>query len=135
MADKKTDVRNILLSHWGQFGRNFFTRYDYEGCESESANKVMKELEDLFKNADFIGRQLSHGNKTYEVLLADDFKYTDPIDHIVTKNQGLRILFKDGSRIVFRLSGTGSSGATIRLYVDSYENDSSKYELDAQVSK
>jgi len=90
-------------------------------------------LEEQFNQPDFIGKEFSYGDKTYEVLLADDFKYTDPIDNSITLKQGLRILFKDGSRIVFRLSGTGSSGATIRLYVDSYENDSNKYEMDAQV--
>lgn len=133
LAYKKSNVRDILLEHWRKFGRNFFTRYDYEGCDSESANKVMAHLQDQFKQSDFVGKEFSHGDKTYTVSLADDFQYTDPIDHVVTKNQGLRILFKDGSRIVFRLSGTGSSGATIRLYVDSYENDPAKYEQDAQV--
>ena len=93
----------------------------------------MNTLEELFKQSDFVGKELTYGDKKYTVALADNFQYTDPIDKIVTKNQGLRILFKDGSRIVFRLSGTGSSGATIRLYVDSYENEPSKYELDAQV--
>lgn len=133
LAANKANVKEVLLGHWNKFGRNFFTRYDYEGCDSESANKVMQQLKDLFKQADFVGRQLNYGDKSYEVKLADDFQYTDPIDNVVTKNQGLRILFADGSRIVFRLSGTGSSGATIRLYVDSYENDAAKYELDAQI--
>lgn len=130
---KKTNVKDLLLNHWNKFGRNFFTRYDFEGVDSESANKVMNHLKEQFKETDFVGKTLKHGDKTYVVKLADDFQYTDPIDHVVTKNQGLRILFEDGSRIVFRLSGTGSSGATIRLYVDSYENDPSKYQLDAQV--
>jgi len=130
---KKLSVKDVLLEHWTKYGRNFFTRYDYEGCDSESAGKVMNTLEELFKQSDFVGKELTYGDKKYTVALADNFQYTDPIDKIVTKNQGLRILFKDGSRIVFRLSGTGSSGATIRLYVDSYENEPSKYELDAQV--
>ena len=93
----------------------------------------MKHLQDEFNKADFVGKEFTHGSKTYAVELADDFAYTDPIDHSVSTKQGLRILFKDGSRVVFRLSGTGSSGATIRLYIDSYENDPAKYELDAQV--
>lgn len=130
---KKSSVKNLLLDHWKKLGRNFFTRYDYEGCDSDSANKVMQHLESYSTQSDFIGKQLSYGEKSYVVSLVDDFQYTDPIDKIVTKNQGLRFLFKDGSRIVFRLSGTGSSGATIRLYADCYENDPSKYELDAQV--
>ena len=95
--------------------------------------KFMKHLQDTFAQADFVGKDFSFANKTYKVGLADDFAYTDPIDQSVSTKQGLRILFTDGSRVVIRLSGTGSSGATIRLYIDSYENDSSKYELDAQV--
>lgn len=80
-------MKEVLLGHWNKFGRNFFTRYDYEGCDSESANKVMQQLKDLFKQADFVGRQLNYGDKSYEVKLADDFQYTDPIDNVVTKNQ------------------------------------------------
>lgn len=131
LEHKKSNIKSILLSHWQSYGRNFFTRYDYEDCESEAANNVMRTIEAHFERQDFIGTQLTHGGKSFEVALADDFEYTDPIDHSVTKKQGLRILFKDGSRIVFRLSGTGSSGATIRLYADSYENDEAKYEMDA----
>lgn len=94
---------------------------------------MVKHLQDTFNQADFVGKTFTYGEKTYEVALADDFSYTDPIDHSVSTKQGLRILFKDGSRVIYRLSGTGSSGATIRLYIDSYENDPAKYELDAQV--
>ncbi|CAF0759089.1 unnamed protein product [Brachionus calyciflorus] len=133
LANKKMTIRDILLAHWNKYGRNFFSRYDYEECDSDSANKVMKHLQDLFAQADFVGREFTFGDKKFTVKLADDFQYTDPVDHSVTTKQGLRIVFTDGSRVIFRLSGTGSSGATIRLYIDSYENDSSKYELDAQV--
>lgn len=130
---KRQNIKEILLAHWNKYGRNFFSRYDYEECDTEPANQVMKHLQETFNQADFVGKQFTYGDKSYEVALADDFSYTDPIDHSVSTKQGLRIVFKDGSRVVFRLSGTGSSGATIRLYIDSYENDSSKYELDAQV--
>lgn len=133
LAAKKTSIEDILISHWKKYGRNFFSRYDYEECDSDSANKMMKHLMDLFEKDDFVGQEFSFNDKKYIVKLADDFQYTDPVDHSVTKKQGLRIVFTDGSRVVFRLSGTGSSGATIRLYIDSYENDSSKYELDAQI--
>lgn len=121
------------MEHWTQFGRNFFSRYDYEECESDGANKMMKHLAETFSQPDFIGKEFKYADKTYKVALADDFQYTDPIDHSVTTKQGLRIVFADGSRLIFRLSGTGSSGATIRLYIESYENDSVKYGLDAQV--
>jgi phosphoglucomutase len=130
---KRLNIKDILLGHWNTFGRNFFSRYDYEDCDTESANKVMSHLQETFKQPEFIDKEFTYGDKSYRVGLADDFAYTDPIDHSVSVKQGLRILFKDGSRVVFRLSGTGSSGATIRLYIDSYENDPAKYELDAQV--
>jgi len=133
LASKKLSVREILLNHWETYGRNFFSRYDYEECESVAANNMIKHLEDLFKQPDFIGKEFSYSDKKYTVSLADDFEYIDPIDKSLTNKQGLRIVFTDGSRIIFRLSGTGSSGATIRLYIDSYENDPSKYEMDAQV--
>ncbi len=133
MEAKRSNIKDILLDHWNKFGRNFFSRYDYEDCDTESANKVMNHLQETFKQTDFIGKEFTHGSKSYTVGLADDFAYTDPIDHSVSTKQGLRILFKDGSRVVFRLSGTGSSGATIRLYIDSYESNPAKYELDAQV--
>lgn len=81
---------------------NFFSRYDYEDCDTESANKVMKHLQDTFAQADFVGKDFSFANKTYKVGLADDFAYTDPIDQSVSTKQGLRILFTDGSRVVFR---------------------------------
>ena len=134
LANKKQTISEILIAHWKKFGRNFFSRYDYEECDSAAANNMIKHLETQFAQKDFVGKTFSHGDKSYEVALADDFQYVDPVDHSVTTKQGLRILFKDGSRIIFRLSGTGSSGATIRLYIDSYENDPAKYELDAQVS-
>lgn len=81
----------------------------------------------------FVGKQFSSGDKTYKVAVADNFAYTDPVDGSVSKNQGLRIIFSDGSRIIFRLSGTGSAGATVRLYIDSYENDGQKILQDPQV--
>ncbi|RKO83476.1 alpha-D-phosphohexomutase [Blyttiomyces helicus] len=92
-------------------------RYDYEEVESEAAAKVFAYL-----NASIADGTLATGAAfgTYEVALADNFEYTDPIDGSVSKNQGLRIVLKDGSRIIFRLSGTGSAGATIRLYVEKY---------------
>lgn len=134
LATKKASVEQILMEHWRRFGRNFFSRYDYEECESEGANKMMKHLADTFAAPEFVGREFKYADKTYKVALADDFQYTDPIDHSVTTKQGLRIVFADGSRLVFRISGTGSTGATIRMYIDSYENDAAKFGLDAQVS-
>ncbi|XP_050664681.1 phosphoglucomutase isoform X1 [Leptidea sinapis] len=114
-------VEDILIEHWKKFGRNYFTRYDYEECASESCADMMRELERRMTAPGFVGSTFVSGEKSYVVALADDFSYMDPVDRSVAMKQGLRIVFEDGSRIVFRLSGTGSSGATVRLYIDSYE--------------
>lgn len=120
-----------MKEHWKEYGRNYFTRYDYEECESDAANRMMEHLETLIKNNSLIGKTFTSGSKSYKVDVADNFSYVDPIDKSVATNQGIRVLFEDGSRIVYRLSGTGSSGATIRIYVDSYEKDN--YDAEAQV--
>jgi phosphoglucomutase len=93
---------------------------------------MISNLEKLIAEPNFIGKTLRSGDKEYVVSVADDFSYTDPIDGSVTSKQGIRIIFSDGSRIVYRLSGTGSQGATIRLYVDCYESDKTKYRSKAQ---
>ncbi|CAI7677350.1 hypothetical protein N7533_006706 [Penicillium manginii] len=121
-------IASIQNDFWKTYGRTFFTRYDYENVDSEGANKVVGILADLVANRDtFIGSSIE-GRK---VVDAGNFSYTD-LDGSVSKNQGLYTKFDDGSRIVVRLSGTGSSGATIRLYVERYESDSSKFGLNAQ---
>lgn len=114
-------VEDILKDHWARFGRNYFTRYDYEECPSDPCNEMMSALERTITEAGFVGSAHSSGDKSYVVKVADNFSYIDPIDKSVAMKQGLRIIFEDGSRIVMRLSGTGSSGATVRLYIDSYE--------------
>lgn len=114
-------IEEILKEHWATYGRNYFTRYDYEECDLGACNKMMDLLEKTITDAGFAGKQFSAGGKSYTVKLADNFSYLDPIDKSVSTKQGLRIVFTDGSRIVMRLSGTGSSGATVRLYIDSYE--------------
>ncbi|XP_076440798.1 phosphoglucomutase-1-like [Babylonia areolata] len=129
---RKASVRNILMDHWYSYGRNFFTRYDYEGCDTEPANKMMAGLESFIADPSTIGRKFSSGGKSYTVAIADNFSYTDPVDHSVSTKQGIRIIFKDDSRIIFRLSGTGSSGATIRMYIEGYESDRAKFVKDAQ---
>ena len=133
MAARRQTVEQILKDHWRAYGRNFFTRYDYENCEAEPCNRMMAELEERMNAAQFVGSVHQYEDKSFTVALADNFSYVDPIDASVSVKQGLRIIFEDGSRIVIRLSGTGSSGATIRLYIDSYEEDAAKHLLDAQV--
>ncbi|CAK1586702.1 unnamed protein product [Parnassius mnemosyne] len=121
LATSGLSVQGTLEAHWAKYGRNYFTRYDYEECASDPCNEMMQALEKKITAPGFVGSSFSSGNKTYVVKLADNFSYMDPIDKSVAMKQGLRIIFEDGSRIVLRLSGTGSSGATVRLYIDSYE--------------
>lgn len=122
-------IKSVQKDFWQIYGRTFFTRYDYEGCESEGANKVVAHMNELIttKKSEFVGSTVA-GRKVVE---ADDFSYTD-LDGSVSKNQGIFVKFDDGSRIVVRLSGTGSSGATIRLYIEKHETDPKSYDLDAQ---
>ncbi|XP_050540769.1 phosphoglucomutase [Daktulosphaira vitifoliae] len=134
IANVGEPVDSILTSHWKSFGRNYFTRYDYENCESEPCNQMMIDLEKKVTNPTIVGQKFTYGQKVYVLKHADNFEYCDPIDKSFTKKQGIRVLFEDGSRFVFRLSGTGSSGATIRLYAESYEPPNSNILEDAQVA-
>lgn len=125
--EKQLSIASIQQDFWKKYGRTFFTRYDYEGVDSYGANKMVEHIKGLIASESFIGYTL-HGR---EVLAADDFSYTD-LDGSVSKNQGIFVRFDDGSRIVVRLSGTGSSGATIRLYIERHESDEQHYLRDAQ---
>ncbi|CAG8513625.1 4051_t:CDS:2 [Diversispora eburnea] len=125
-------IKEILFNHYETYGRNFFTRYDYEEVDGENAKKVIMHLHHLIgegKN-EFIGKTFGQ----FIVSKADDFEYCDPIDGSVSKNQGIRIIFTDNSRIVIRLSGTGSQGATIRLYIEKYSKNPFDYEMDNQIA-
>ncbi len=126
LALRQQPVEAIVREHWARFGRNVYSRHDYEGIPTEAANGVMKLLHDSF--ATLLGAQL--GN--YKVLFCDDFSYTDPVDGSISTGQGVRIGFTDGSRIVFRLSGTGTEGATLRIYMEAFEPDIAQHHLDAQ---
>jgi len=127
LAARKQSVEEVLKDHWATYGRNFFTRYDYENCESDPCQKMMDELQAFVDNSGSIGKVFtSQSGKSFEVSKADNFAYTDPIDNSITTKQGIRVFFSDGSRFVMRLSGTGSSGATVRLYVDTFEGDKEK---------
>ena len=126
LAVKGESVEAIVKDHWKTYGRNYYSRHDYEEVDKERATELMERLREM--TGTMAGKQF--GN--YTVKYADDFSYTDPVDHSVSQKQGLRIGFTDGSRIVFRLSGTGTKGATLRLYVETYEPDASKHGLDTQ---
>lgn len=126
LAVRRQSVEDIVREHWARFGRNFYSRHDYENLPIEAASGLMQHLHDSF--ADLKGSQIG----SYRVLFCDDFSYTDPVDSSVSIGQGVRIGFTDGSRIVFRLSGTGTAGATLRIYLEAFEPDTAKHHLDAQ---
>ena len=121
-------VEQILMSHWLEYGRNVYSRHDYETIPTDAANSVMEYIKSQFNTLP----NQSFG--TYTVKTCDDFSYHDSIDGSISNNQGVRILFDDGSRIVFRLSGTGTEGATLRIYLEAFEPNSTKHHLDAQIA-
>lgn len=137
LAQKSTigtpSVENILKSHWAEFGRNVYSRHDYETIPTDAANSVMQHIKAQFET---LPKQtfVTRTGKTYTVSTCDDFSYHDSIDGSISNNQGIRILFTDGSRIVFRLSGTGTEGATLRIYLEAFEPDAAKQQVDAQVA-
>lgn len=128
LAIKRQSVEQIVKRHWLQFGRNVYSRHDYEDLPLDAANGVIEHLRSNF------GTMTGKNFGKYTIKSCDDFSYTDSIDGSISTKQGLRILFTDGSRIVFRLSGTGTSGATLRIYLEAFEPDTSKHDLDAQIA-
>lgn len=120
LAVKQKSVESIVREHWSLFGRNYYTRYDYEGIDNAAAEELMDHLRAQLP--DLPGQQLDE----YTVDYADDFAYTDPVDDSRSDHQGIRIGFSDGSRIVYRLSGTGTQGATLRVYLEAFEPDVSQ---------
>ncbi len=126
LAIKRQPVETIVKRHWARFGRNVYSRHDYEELPSDAANDLIDHIRAQFTSLP--GKTLGR----YTVKACDDFSYTDPIDGSVSQKQGIRILFDDGSRIVFRLSGTGTAGATLRIYLESFDADISQHDQDAQ---
>lgn len=126
LAVRQQSVADIAGQHWQKYGRNYYTRHDYESVPVEKATTLVKQLnEKLHKLPGKI-----FGDRT--VRYADDFSYQDPVDNSLSKNQGLRIGFDDGSRIIFRLSGTGTEGATLRVYIEKFEDAPDKLLQDPQ---
>jgi phosphoglucomutase len=126
LAARQQSVADIVREHWRTYGRNYYTRHDYEAVDSESANRLVDALR--ARMAALPNQQLG----AYTVDYADDFRYLDSIDQSVSEKQGIRIGFKDGSRIVYRLSGTGTEGATLRVYIEAYQPDPAQHDLDTQ---
>ena len=128
LAVRRQSMLEIVRDHWAEYGRTYYSRHDYEAIETDSANKLMAALEEKLDR--LAGQQA--GSLTIE--RADSFTYHDPVDGSVSRNQGLRIFFQGGSRLVFRLSGTGTSGATLRIYMELYEPDPARHDQDTQAA-
>ncbi|MFQ5642568.1 MAG: alpha-D-glucose phosphate-specific phosphoglucomutase [Thiogranum sp.] len=126
LAVRKESVQAIINAHWRSYGRNYYSRHDYEGVSADGAGELVEVLRR--SAASMQGKR--YGD--HEIAFSDDFSYTDPVDHSLSEHQGIRIGFTDGSRIVLRLSGTGTEGATLRLYLERYEPDVEKQSLGAQ---
>ena len=128
VAARNEPVAGIVRDHWRKFGRNVYSRHDYEGIETDKAERLFAELRSQLSS--LAGRELC--GECIEA--ADDFSYTDPVDGSVSDKQGIRVLLKGGSRVVFRLSGTGTEGATLRVYLERFVGDVSLHEVPTQVA-
>ncbi len=128
LAVRGESVADILTQHWRRFGRNYYTRHDYESLAIDGAEALTDALR--HQTTKLIGKRF--GN--YEVKLADDFSYADPVDGSISQHQGIRVLFHEGTRIIYRLSGTGTEGATLRIYFERHESDSAQQAQDPQTA-
>lgn len=126
LAVTQKSVKELTHEHWRRFGRNYYSRHDYEAVETSAAQAFMKRAEGLLPS---LNNQTVWG---LNIKTADNFSYVDPVDHSITQRQGIRIVFEDGSRVVFRPSGTGTQGVTIRLYLERYEAPNGNLQLDTQ---
>jgi phosphoglucomutase len=124
LAKRRQSVAEIVTAHWREYGRNYYSRHDYEEVDAGAAAALMEGLR---------ARLPTLAGKN-GITAADDFAYDDPVDGTRTTGQGIRLMFEDGSRIVYRLSGTGTSGATLRVYIERYEPDASRHAIDTQVA-
>ena len=126
LARKQCSVAEVMASHWSRFGRHYYSRHDYEAIASDAAHGLydrIKAMQPALVGERFAGRSIA---------TADDFSYTDPVDGSISGGQGLRLLLDDGSRVVLRLSGTGTQGATLRVYLESYVPPSGNLNQDPQ---
>jgi phosphoglucomutase len=128
LAVRQQSVAAIVQDHWQMFGRNYYSRHDYENLESDRAHALIQNLHSIMPTLK--GKQF----RSYQVSYCDDFSYTDPIDGSLSTHQGIRLGFTNGSRIVFRLSGTGTQGATLRVYLERYEPNAGNHKLNPQTA-
>jgi phosphoglucomutase len=126
LAAREESVEAIVRAHGERFGRNYYTRHDYEAVPADAARAMIADLR--ARLPELPGTEV-HGLRNEA---ADDFAYHDPVDGSVSAHQGIRVMFEDGARAVFRLSGTGTEGATVRMYVESYESDATRQNRDVQ---
>ena len=124
LAKRRETVEAIVKSHWREYGRNFYTRHDYEEVDMARANGLMEHLRKS------LGGLVGRGG----IVTADDFSYRDPVDQSFTEGQGIRLVFANGARIIYRLSGTGTAGATLRVYIEKYEADVSQHNVETQTA-
>ena len=128
LASRRISVVDLVSEHWRTYGRNYYTRHDYEAIDLTAAHGLM----DALRNATTTLPGGTFGS--HKVEAADDFAYHDPVDGSDTPDQGIRVMFEGGSRIVYRLSGTGTVGATLRVYIEHYEPPSGKLDQDTQAA-
>jgi phosphoglucomutase len=126
LAERRLSAEQLVRAHWREFGRNFYTRHDYENIDAGIAEEIFATLRQRLRGLP--GRS-ADGQR---IAVCDDFSYTDPVDGSVAANQGLRIIFSDDSRIVYRLSGTGTEGATLRIYIERYIPEPAQHGRDPQ---
>ncbi|KAF1862426.1 hypothetical protein Lal_00026959 [Lupinus albus] len=127
LEDKLVTVEDIVRQHWSTYGCHYYTRYDYENVDAGAAKELMAYLVKLQSSLSEVNQLIKEvRTDVSNVVHADEFEYKDSVDGSISSHQGIRYLFEDGSRLIFRLSGTGSEGATIRLYIEQYEKDPSK---------
>ncbi|ASP19487.1 phosphoglucomutase [Antarctobacter heliothermus] len=130
LAERKVSVKDILNDHWQTYGRDYYSRHDYEAVDAAAAEAMMADMN--ARLGDLPGTEVGDPPKT--IAAADQFSYTDPVDGSVSNNQGLRLLFADDSRAVIRLSGTGTEGATVRVYLERYEPANGDLEGETQAA-
>ncbi len=128
LAKRRQSVAEIMADHWQTYGRNYYSRHDYEAIDQATADALMNDLRASL--GALVGRGYDHDR----IDRADDFAYHDPVDGSVAEHQGIRLLFESGSRIVFRLSGTGTEGATLRVYIERFEPDPAKHDIPTQTA-
>ena len=128
LAEKNCSVSELIENHWKQYGRNYYSRHDYEAIPTNIANKIFDNLSSILENlkgSNFAGSLVKE---------ADNFSYLDPVDNSISENQGLRIMLEDNSRVILRLSGTGTKGSTLRLYFEKYVNSKQNLSLNPQIA-